>query len=859
MLFGMTPRPEPLHSLRFHHFELQPRERRLLAGGQVVPLGARAFDLLVALASRPGQLVTKGELLDEVWAGLVVEEANLSVQVSALRKVLDGALIETIPGRGYRFTGSVEVGLAGAPSTPRAVPDGAPAGAATLDAALIGRDNDLAELQRALATPGCVTLVGPAGVGKTTLARALAAQHAEGAVWVDLAPLTESRQVVAAVARALGVVAAEDDVVLRLSAKLGARLLVLDNGEHVVDAAAALVSQLIEADAAVRVLATSQLRLAVGGERVHRLEPLALPLDSDALDLHRGAVALFVARVRALDHRFHPAPAQLPLLREICRRLDGLPLALEMAAARVPALGLTGLAQALERRLDLLTGGRRDAATRHRTLRAALDWSHSLLSPAEQGLYRLCGVFSGGFTLELLVGVAAGSDADAAGEARWTVVETLAQLVDRSLVAVGDGDPPRYRLLETMRDDARQRLREAGEEPQARARLLAVLAGMGRRCIEADRAEPARRDALLDEHDNLRESIAWGLLQDDAQVRADTVAAAIATAFTAVFTPWRLEAMQWLESCSALAEGPGMPPTWRVRWWYERTRQWLISKHKDSRTMAEHTLRLARECGDELGEFNALSVLVRAPGGPDETLPSLCEAMRALLARHPEWGPARALSLAGAEARCCDRLDDAEGLLRCRLRELELARQLGDDASATGVETNIVFALQALGRHEEALRRAQDLVARLGQSDVGNAAYAWTGLVVSLQALGHFAEFRSVLPKAGRVLRLHGLPLLGPQCALVLAAEGRTTEALRALGHARAVFAARGMRMTTAEVASLQAFEKDARATLGDSAVDLCLAEGATLDEAAIDALMLAAPTASTAAGAAVAAPGGKT
>lgn len=858
MLFAMTLKPEPLHYLRFHRFELQPRERRLLAGGQVVPLGARAFDLLVALASRPGQLVTKGELLDEVWAGLVVEEANLSVQMSALRKVLDGALIETIPGRGYRFTGSVEVGSAGpSAAAPIAVHEAVPASAPMLDAALIGREGDVAQLQQALATPGCVTLVGPAGVGKTTLARALAAQQSAGAVWVDLAPLTENGHVDAAVARALGVVAAKGDLVASVRAKLGARLLVLDNCEHVVDAAAALVSQLIEMDATVRALATSQLRLAVRGERVHRLEPLELPLDSDALDLHRGAVALFVSRVRALDHRFHPAPAQLPQLREICRRLDGLPLALEMAAARVPALGLTGLAQALERRLDLLGGGRRDAATRHRTLRAALDWSHSLLSPFEQRLYRLCGVFSGGFTLELLIGVAAGSDAGDASEARWTAVESLAQLVDRSLVAVGEGDPPRYRLLETMRDDARQRLRGAGEEPQARARLLAVLAGMGRRCIEADRAEPALRDALLDEHDNLRESISWGLVQDDAQVRADTVVAAVATAFTAVFTPWRLEAMQWLESCSALVEGPGMSPTLRVRWWYERTRQWLVSKHKDSRAMAEHTLRLARECGDELGEFNALSVLVRAPGGPDETLSSLCDAMRALLARHPEWGPARAFSLAGAEARCCDRLEDAEGLLRCRLRELELARQLGDDASATGVETNIVFALQALGRHEEALRRAQDLVARLGQSDVGNAAYAWTGLIVSLQALGHFAEFRAVLPKAARVLRLHGLPLLGPQCALVLAAEGHTTEALRALGHSRAVFAARGMRMTTAEVASLEAFEKHARAALGDPAVELCLAEGATLDEAAMDALMLAVPTAGIAATAAMAAPGG--
>jgi len=895
MLFRMSAGSMPLPTVRFGRFELRPRERRLLAAGRPVALGSRAFDVLVALVSRAGALATKGELLDEAWPGLVVEEANLSVQVAALRKVLDGDLIATIPGRGYRFTGQVEVvpdaaraatsgasetataagpavvpavtpgsALPGAPAAapgraPRDAPAGAPGSAPASPAGLIGREDELAALSAMLAGPGCVTLVGPAGVGKTTLARALAAGAPQGAVWVDLAPLTDADQLVAAVARALGMSApAADapDVAARLLARLGTRLLVLDNNEHIVDAAAALVSQLLQADAAVRVLATSQLRLAVAGERVHRLEPLALPLDSDALDLHRGAVALFVERAHAADHRFHATPAQLPLLREICRQLDGLPLALEMAASRVPVLGLQGLAEALQRRFALLTGGRRDTAARHRKLQAALDWSHDLLSAEERRLYRLCGVFSGGFTLELLVAVAtghtgAGSEAaevtTAGSESRWVVIERLAQLVDRSLVAVGEGDPPRYRLLETMREDARQRLAAAGEEPQARARLLAALAAIGRRCIEADRAAPALRDPLLAEHDNLRESIAWGRRQAAADIRADTVMAATATAFVAVFTAWRLEAMQWLESCEPLAEGPEMPPPLRVRWWYERSRQWLVSKHKDARTMAERALALARESGDELGEFNALSILVRAPGEPDETLPSLCEAMRALLARHPEWGPARAYSLAGAEARACDRLGDVEGLLRCRLRELELVRQLGDEAGATGVETNVVFALQALGRHEEALVRSRELVARLGDSDVGNAAYAWTGHFVSLQALGRFAEFRAVLPRAGRVLRVHGLPLLAPQCALVLAAEGRSTEALRVLGHARALFAAKGMVMTNEEVSNLRVVEAQARASLGDAAVDLCLREGETMDETAVEALMLgpsAAPSA---------------
>ena len=853
MLFDMQDRPKPPQALRFGHFELQPHQRRLLADGQPVALGARAFDLLMTLVARQGQLVTKGELLDEVWPGLVVEEANLSVQVSTLRKVLGGDLIATIPGRGYRFTGLVDVVSVDASTAAVPPSDAAAPGSARTDAtptawtppaastalALIGRDDELAAARQALSRPGCVTLVGPAGVGKTALARAVAACLPTGAVWVDLAPLTAGDQVMAAVARALATDSAEAGRAERLRVKLGARTLVLDNVEHVIDAAADLVSRWQQADASVSVLATSQLPLAVAGERVHRLGPLALPLDSDALDLQRGAVALLVERVRAADHRFQATPAQLPLLREICRRLDGLPLALEMAAARVPVLGLRGLAQALEHRLALLTGGRRDAAARHRTLQAALDWSHDLLSPDEQRLYRLCGVFTGGFTLDLLADMATSGVSSAS---RWAVIEKLAQLVDRSLVAVGEGDPPRYRLLETMREDASQRLASAGEGLQARTRLLASLARLGHRVIEADRSDPALADALLAEHDNLRESITWGRQQAAAAVRADAVTTATAVAHAAVFSSWRLEAMQWLEACEPLVEGPGMPPLVRARWWVERSRQWLISKHQDAGAMAARALALARDCGDELAEFTALSVMVRAPGAADAELPSWCQAMRRLSERHPEWGPRVAYVLAGSEARACDRLGDHQGLLQCRLNELDCARRLGEPSLVVAVETNLVFALQALKRHEEALARARELVARLGDSEAGNAAYAWTGLVVSLQALRRSAEFRAAMPQAARVLRKHGLPLLGPQCALVLAAEGRTVEALRVLGHARACFESRGMHMTGDEQEGLDALERQARSTLGDAAVDLCLAEGATLDEGAVDLVMLGTP-----------------
>ena len=845
----MDARPAALAPVRFDRFELQPQERRLLVDGQPASLGARALDLLLALVSRNGRLASKSELMDEVWPGLVVEEANLSVQVSTLRKVLGGNLIATIPGRGYRFTGQIEAMGQPPASTVTADPAAPPIASATPPAPrrplLIGRDVELEQAALAMAEPGCLTLVGPAGVGKTTLARALAARSAEGAVWVDLAPLADGGQVLPALARVLGIAEPEHDPIGVLTARLGARLLVLDNAEHVIDAAAALVAQLFQSNSALRVLATSQLRLAVAQERVHRLEPLTMPLGDDTLDLHLGAVALFVDRARAADHRFQARPEHLPLLREICRRLDGLPLALEMAAARVPALGLAGLLRSLERRFAVLGTGRRDADARHRTLQAALDWSHGLLTPAEQALYRVCGAFAAGFTLELLSAVAQVPGQTSEVDQRWWVVDTLAQLVDRSLVVVEeDGESTRYRLLETMREDARQRLQAQGEEAEVRAHLLLALLAMARR-IDGAATQLERRAlqaSLLADHDNLREAITWGCSPSAAALRSEVVELACQTAYSATFSYLRVQAMRWLEQCEPLAEHPDTPAPLRARWWRERARQWLMSARPEARAMAERALAISRDIGDDHGEFESLSSLVRQRVGSLQEATAWCEAMRALLARHPEWPAVRALLLAGAESYLCVIRGDSVGLLRCRQRELELALLNGDQNNADAAQSNVVFALQDLGRHDEALAQARALLTRMGDSQAGNAAYAWTGLVTSLRALGHAGEFRAVLPRAAQVLRLHGLPLIGPQCALLLAAEGRWEAALQLTGHTRARYVAAGMTMTDEEIAALTALEQQVRAELGDSRADVLLAEGMALDEAAADSLVLTPP-----------------
>ena len=821
----------PTRTLRFGRFELQPHQRRLLADGTPVALGARAFDLLLAMAARPGQLMTKGELLDAVWPGRVVEEANLSVQVASLRKVLGGDLIATIPGRGYRFTGTPVLGSAGlAPAVTDAT--------APQARALIGRDAELTRLSASLRHPGIVTLTGPAGVGKTSLARVLAARNEGGALWVDLAPLTQGDQLVAAIARALAVPLPDGDPWPPVLRALAGRLLVLDNAEHLVDAAAVLVSQLLQAAPALHVLATSQQPLRVQGELVQRIGPLALPLDSDTLDLYQGAIALFVERARAADHRFEGSPAQLPLLREICRRLDGIPLAIEMAAARVPVLGLVGLRDALEQRFALLSVGRRDAAVRHRTLQSALDWSHGLLAPAEQRLFRVCGVFSGGFTLELAVRVAADEAALESPESRWAVIDTLAHLVDSSLVSTDAADPPRFALLETMRDYARQRLAATGDEAAQRSRHAHALAALAQRA--ANPGDDDTRAAMLAEHDNLREAIVWMLANEPAgavEMVNDVVR-------VASFSAWRHEAQRWLESCESVVESGTLPPLLRAHWWRERARQCLMRRDPRARAMGQRALELHQGLGDDASEFLTLGAIVRASIEDSDDLEALCAAMRALLAQHPEWPLKSSVSLAGAEARACELREDHEGVLRHRLTEHELASRDGWQAMADAADTNVVAALVGLARYDEALARSRTVLERLAGSDSGNEAYAWHGHLGSLLELRRFDEFRTAARLGAGVLRKNGLPMLTSQYAALLAHEGHADDAARMIGHARSAYQACGMAIEGPTLHNLEHAERVARASLDETTFAVRLAEGRGLDDAAADRLALDTPPA---------------
>jgi predicted ATPase/DNA-binding winged helix-turn-helix (wHTH) protein len=499
---------------QFPPYRLLPAQRQLFSGDVPVKLGGRAFDMLVALVERRQRTVGKPELMDLVWPRLVVEENNLQVQVVALRKLLGHAAIATVPGRGYRFTLPV-VAEGEAASGDATAPRGLLSAALP---ALFGRDDDLRTLGRMLEPPGLVTVAGPAGIGKTRLAQAAARASSRpgGAWWVDLASLADPALVPQAVAQALG---ARTDgapdfmaAVLKVLPQQPA-LLVLDNAEHLLGSVADLVARLRAAAPQLTLLVTSQEILHLADEQVFRPEPLALPDGDDPERLAAsGAVALFVARAQAADRRFELSADNRATVADICRRLDGIPLAIELAAARVPLLGVAGLRDKLDQRFHVLTSGDRSALRRHQTLRAALEWSHQLLAAPEQAVLRRLGVFAGGFTLEAAQQVAE----DGQGIDRWDALDLLGMLVDKSLVVMEDDAPPRYRLLETTRLFALERLIESGEAADARTRHrehFTLLAEEARGLMLV--ADPRGLARLDRERDNLFLALAWRQADDD--------------------------------------------------------------------------------------------------------------------------------------------------------------------------------------------------------------------------------------------------------------------------------------------------------------------------------------------------------
>jgi predicted ATPase/DNA-binding winged helix-turn-helix (wHTH) protein len=512
----------------FGPFRLEVARRELLAHGVPVTLGQRAFDVLLLLVSRHGQLVTKDELMAEVWPGIVVEENNLQVHVSALRKMLGAAgdgerYLLTVAGRGYRFVAPVE-----RDSAPSIKPDAAarqPAASTASVAsnlpqqltALIGREADLADLKARLSTHRLVTLTGSGGVGKTRLAieagSGLLDRYPDGVWLAELAPLGDAQLVTAIIADVLGVnlggpTAAIDALVSALKSKH--LLLIIDNCEHIIAEVARVAQALILSCPRLSILASSRERLAIAGESVVRVPSLPAPEASAVLTgasaRDYAAVRLFVERASALGHGFALTDSNAATVGSICRRLDGIPLAIELAVPRLKVLSVQELDRGLDERFRLLTGGSRTALPRQQTLHALIDWSYGLLGPAEKALLEQLSVFVGSATLASISAVVA-----VAGTAPEQVADLLLSLVEKSLVLADPaGAETRYRLLESTRHYAWDRLGQAGAS-DTRKRHAAHYAARFAAATAAWETTPteqwmARYEADID---NLRGALEW--------------------------------------------------------------------------------------------------------------------------------------------------------------------------------------------------------------------------------------------------------------------------------------------------------------------------------------------------------------
>jgi predicted ATPase/DNA-binding winged helix-turn-helix (wHTH) protein len=504
--------------LRFDRYTVALQRRELLEDGVPVDLGGRAYDLLLALIDGDGKVISNEDLMNRVWPGRIVEDNSLHAHVSALRKAFgdNRSLIRTVSGRGYQFTAKVRE--SDSEFSTSAAHARRPSNLPERVTELIGREDAVEDVSTLVIAHRLITLVGTGGIGKTRLglevARNLLPRFADGVWLAELGPLTDPDLVPATVAGALGVMPVSGPVSSeRIAQALKGRsiLLILDNCEHLIDAVARMAEDLLRASAQVSIVATSREPLLTDAEYVYRVPPLEVPEEqlpnADDDSLMTGALRLLIARVRASEPGFIPDRRFASLAASVCRRLDGIPLAIELAAVRCSALGIEELVARLDDRFRLLAGGRRTALPRHQTLLATFDWSFDLLLDAERVVFRRLAVFVGSFNLAAVVAVVAGDAVDSAD-----VPDHIGQLVSKSLVVteVSRGTVA-YRLLETTRAYALQKLIVSGEFEHHAANHAAHYLDVLERGQAEFESRPAAAWQTLSgrDIDNVRAALAW--------------------------------------------------------------------------------------------------------------------------------------------------------------------------------------------------------------------------------------------------------------------------------------------------------------------------------------------------------------
>ena len=835
--------PAAQEEVTFGPFTLCPAERRLTRDGAAVPLAARALDILTALVASGSEPLNKRDLLARVWPDATVGEASLRFHVANLRKALgdgqDGArYIETLSGRGYCFVAPVSR----TSPTFNPAPSYSWTGNLPSRPPLIGRDEDLAGVADLLGHERLVTIVGPGGVGKTRLAIAAGWQAADDypdGVWlVDLAPLTDPSLVVSAVATALDLArgASQLSVDLIVSA-LGDRrlLLILDNCEYLADATAELAGALTGRITGLTVLATSQESLRLDVERVYRLGPLDLP-PLEALEVAGyGAVALFAHRARAADRRFELNAGNAAPVAEICRSLDGLPLALEMAAARAPSLGVEGLRASLGARLHMLSGGLRTPDVRHQTLRRTVEWSIGLLDDTEALVFRRLGIFSGGFLLEAAMTVASEGAID-----RWVVADTLSRLVDKSMVTVERGERPRYRLLETLRLYARELLEAGGEWDRLSERHARhfVEAFSGAAHAWETIPSPEWQSIYLVELDNLRSALAWALAE-----------------------PSRFDlAVQLSGSTNFMWHEWGMFAEGRTHLTRVRDRLDDHAPSAPAAAIVRSVAALLAHFGDPEGEerecANAAEISRRAGDGHGVARAQLQLSLSKLHAdRYSEIGPAmhgvcEALSAKGEIRSLSSALGilgalaahdgDAQGSIAYLTRAAAISKQLKDLRREASMITNLAIAEFSRGNVDRAIELGRESVDLIRSLPYRRAlALYLENLAMYLVAADRLDEARPVAEEALTLVPVQAASIVLlrhlQQWALIAALEGQSSHAARVIGWVDAAYERLGVPRNSWEVTSYERLLAQLRAHLSVAELAVFAAEGAAWDaEAAV-------------------------
>ena len=720
--------------------------------------------------------------------------------------------------------------------------------------ALLGRADDLETLAALVDRHRLVSVVGAGGIGKSLLAKHLLsarrAAYPQGVCWVELTHVDTAAALPGALAAALGVEVGHGEPLAALIAAVSplTMLLALDNAEHVLADVAHLCHALHEAAPGIRLLVTSQAPLRLAAEQVLRIGPLAVPeiaLPAEQA-LGFGAVALFAGRAQSVDQRFLLSDSNAPAVIETCRALDGLPLAIELAAARAPMLGLKRLLASMQGRLDVLTTSRNRAAPpRQQTLRSALEWSHGLLQERERQVFRRLAVIAGSASLELAQQVLV--DADDAALDVWGVVDALDTLVDRSLVALQPGDgagDPRYRLLETPRAYALECLAAAGEQPALQRRHALAVAAMfdaaydeyfsGR--VGVDDWLRAREVDL----DNARDALRWarGAGEPAVELRIGT------TLLRALPPSLHDERMALADACEA-AIGPTAPEALQLRAWSELSCVLADSQKARGRRAADEALGLARRLDarqpDSFSLYHALSRAASAAAQAGDLTAGRALLDEAGRREDPSW-PAQRLIWGTEAAQWFARMscDSVDSLQRGR-RLLALDRERGSHAAiAVG---NLIDAELAAGHAGAAAELGAELIASLvGTRHEYSLVFARINLLAALLAQDDAAAAMPVAQAAWSRAAVFDLQhAAAAYLALLCALRDRPRAAVRLAAYSEAIYAARAEAREQNETAATSRARELARRAIDDATLARLNAEGAALRDAEIAALVFAA------------------